>query len=166
MEAFLTKLSSYNFINYIFPGVVFKYFCTVILNIELLNQCTEIEKLFIYYFIGLCISRVGSLILEPFVKWIKFIKYAPYTDYLAAKEKDKDINILLEVVNTYRTLVALFLILMIICIYIKLKCVNLYNCSYICEGLFTSVLFSICFLVAYRKQVKYIKMRIENVLEK
>lgn len=127
-----------------------------------MNQCTEIKKLFIYYFIGLCISRVGLLMLEPFVKWINFIKYAPYVDYLTAKEKDK----VLEVVNTDRTLVALFLILLIICIAIKSKCINLDSTIYLCEGLVAYVLFSICFLAAYRKQVKYIKMSIEKVLEK
>lgn len=172
MEAFLTKLSSYNFINYIFPGVLLNYFFAKIFNIELLNNCTEIEKLFIYYFIGLFISRIGSLILEPAVQKINFIVYAPYSDYVTAKTIDKDIETLLEVTNTYRTLAALFLCLTLICLlymifnFLNYCLKNINQFMFIVSGTLLSIIFFICFLISYKKQVGYIKKRVTKTLTK
>ncbi len=172
MEAFLTKLSSYNFINYIFPGVLLNYFCSKIFDIELLNNCTEIEKLFIYYFIGLFVSRIGSLILEPAVRKINFITYASYSDYVTAKAMDKDIETFLEIGNTYRTLAALFLFLTLICLFHMIfnflnYCLkNTNQFMFIISGTLLSITFFICFLVSYKKQVGYIKKRITKTLTK
>lgn len=172
METFLTKLSSYNFINYIFPGVLLNYFYSKIFDIELLNNCTEIEKLFIYYFIGLFVSRIGSLILGPAVQKINFITYVPYSDYVTAKAKDKDIETLLEVTNTYRTLAALFLFLILICLlymifnFLNYCSKNINQFMFIVSGTLLSIMFFICFVVSYKKQVGYIKKSVTKTLTK
>lgn len=140
--------------------------------IELLNNCTEIEKLFIYYFIGLFVSRIGSLILEPAVQKINFINYAPYNDYVTAKAMDKDIETLLEVTNTYRTLAALFLFLALICVfYMIFNFLNYYlkninQFMFIASETVLSIIFFICFLVSYKKQVECVKKRITKILTK
>ena len=59
----LEKISSYNIFNNFFPGIVFCYMVKFFTNYELDIGSTW-ENLFIYYFYGLIISRVGSIVVE------------------------------------------------------------------------------------------------------
>ena len=63
MEAFFNLLSSYEFFNNLFPGIIFSYFFILQENNFFKNNIELYEKLFIYYFIGLIINRIGSLLL-------------------------------------------------------------------------------------------------------
>lgn len=51
MEKFIEKLSSYNLLNNLLPGVVFFYSLKIMFNINLPEGI--FEKFFIYYFIGI-----------------------------------------------------------------------------------------------------------------
>ena len=77
MESVLEKLSSYNIFNNLLPGVMFVIFAKQFTNINLVQEDVFIAA-FLYYFIGLIISRVGSLVLEPLLIKIGLIKYASY----------------------------------------------------------------------------------------
>ena len=110
MSEFLTKLSSYNLFNYLLPGAVFMYFMNQ-LDIWKINETNIILEIFLYYFVGMTISRVGSVILEPIFMKLRIINFADYKDYLTAKDNDPQIETLLEQNNTYRTITALFLVL-------------------------------------------------------
>lgn len=91
METLLSLLSTYELFNNIFPGIIFSYF----LNLEgytlVVEKIDIYEKLFIYYFIGLIISRIGSLFLEPFFLKLEIIKFADYSKFLKTEEKDSKI---------------------------------------------------------------------------
>jgi hypothetical protein len=113
MDQFLNKLSSYNIFNYLLPGIIFIYAAEIITHIELTKNQLVIS-FFLFYFYGLVISRVGAMILEPCLTFLKIIKKHSYTDFLIASKKDAKIEILLEVRNMYRTLCALFFIIGII----------------------------------------------------
>ena len=78
MKELLDKLSSYNIFNYLFPGVLFVVFLSKVSNYDLIQK-DIITGAFLYYFIGLVISRVGSLFIEPFLKRIKFLKFSDYS---------------------------------------------------------------------------------------
>ena len=80
MKEFIDKISSYNIFNYLLPGILFVGLGKEITSFSLV-QSNLLIGLFLYYFIGLIISRLGSLTLEPLLKWIKFVKFAPYEDY-------------------------------------------------------------------------------------
>lgn len=112
MDTFFSKLSSYNLLNYLLPGVLFCFFARKYWGFELLQDASDLEKLFIWYFFGLLISRLGSLYVEKYLKKIKKIEFADYTDYLQACRLDNTINDLSEVNNTYRTMLALGLIML------------------------------------------------------
>ena len=108
METLLGKLSSYNIFNYLFPGIIF------VIIAENLTRFTFIQKdvflgLFLYYFIGLVISRIGSLVIEPILR--RLVKFANYGDFIAASKIDNKIELLSENNNMYRTLCSLFLLL-------------------------------------------------------
>ena len=63
IESLLEKLSSYNLLNNLLPGAIFCYLLKTIVNIDISNNI--VEDLFVYYFIGMIISRIGSIIIEP-----------------------------------------------------------------------------------------------------
>ena len=99
MEKFIEKLSTYNILNNILPGVVFSYLCNRLLGIQLVDS-SIVENLFIFYFIGMVISRMGSIIVEPVCKKCKIVQYTQYKDYVNASKKDEKILVLLETNNT------------------------------------------------------------------
>src|SRR6516225_1970768 len=103
MKELLDKLSSYNLFNYFLPGTVFAAVAQRISRHTFKDNNIVIE-LFTYYFIGLIISRIGSLVLEPMFKKTKFVRFAAYKDFIAASAKDPDIKILSEQNNMFRTL--------------------------------------------------------------
>ncbi len=163
MEDILKKISSYNLFNYLFPGTLFAVLADRFTHYSFI-QNDLLSTAFLYYFIGLVISRVGSLIIEPFLKWVHFLRFAQYTDYVAASQKDPQVPEFSEVNNTYRTLCSMFLVLIALKIYemISPRMIFLGQWQlYILLG----VLF-IIFIASYRKQTEYVRRRIELGIRK
>lgn len=159
MEKFIEKLSTYNILNNILPGVVFSYFSNKLLGIQMVDS-SIIENLFIFYFIGMVISRVGSIIIEPVCMKFKIVKYAQYKDYVNACKKDEKILVLLETNNIYRTMVALGILLLLFQLFLLLKefwCWFSFASNWIIIG---SLI--LLFGFSYRKQTKYIRDRVEE----
>ena len=113
MDKFIEKLEEYKIFNYLLPGIIFTYLLKYYVGIDIF-QSNVIEMAFIFYFIGSVISRFGSVVIEEILKKIKFIKYSNYNDYINAVKKDDFIKKLLISNNTYRTLCAGFLLILII----------------------------------------------------
>lgn len=88
MEQIFDKISEYNIINYIFPGSVFALLIRKIGTINLIQE-DMLLGIFFYYFIGLIISRIGSVIIEPIFRSLKIIIYRDYTLFLNASRRDK-----------------------------------------------------------------------------
>src|SRR6266850_4145325 len=110
MKELLDKLSSYNIFNYLLPGVVFAALASTLTSYKFIQGDIVIGA-FVYYFIGLVVSRVGSLILEPLLKRFVHLPFAPYESFVAASKLDPTLPILSEANNTYRTLSALSVVL-------------------------------------------------------
>lgn len=110
MESILEKLSSYNIFNYLFPGVIFCVIADRYLSIPLLQE-SIVDGLFFYYFVGLVISRFGSIAIEPILKKLGVIKFADYSDFLRAAKEDQKIELLSESNNMYRTVLSALFIL-------------------------------------------------------
>ncbi|TRN14320.1 hypothetical protein DM586_10210 [Vibrio fluvialis] len=163
MKDFLEKISSYNIFNYLLPGVVF---VVVTKSLTKYNFVQEdiIIGIFIYYFIGLVISRIGSVVIEPILKKIRFVEFSEYRDYLDASKKDNLIEILSESNNMYRTFLSLFISLSLLKLYehysVKIIFLNDYSSEIVISGLIFLFAFS------YRKQTNYITKRVYNVKEK
>lgn len=157
MKEILDKMSSYNLFNYLFPGVLFVVIADHFTSFSFI-QSDIVIGLVLYYFIGLLISRFGSLIVEPFLRWIKLLKFADYPKYLAACKTDPLIETLSEVNNTYRTLIAVFLSLFLLKGYDLLITQNPILKSYSLVIVITLCL--ILFIFSYRKQTNYISKRV------
>ena len=102
-KSMLEKISSYNFFNNFFPGIIFCYMVKKFANYEL-DTGNLWENLFVYYFWGLIIGRIGSLIIENLLLKIRiknkknktrknYIERAPYNEYIKASEKYSFIKI-------------------------------------------------------------------------
>ena len=116
---------------------------------------------FIFYFIGSVISRFGSVVIEEILKKIKFIKYSNYNDYINAVKKDDFIKKLLISNNTYRTLCAGFLLILIIKGVKEL--VNYFNLQ---TGIIYTIVIIfgfILYLLSFKKQTGIIVKRVDKV---
>lgn len=163
METFLDKLSRYHILNNLIPGIAFLYIIDVI-GIYGTAFDNAYGVFFIGYIAGMVLSRLGSVIIEPWFKSWRIVKYAPYPDFLKAEQKDSKINTLLEENNMYRTLVTMFIIVLL-----------LYGCSLIpvvntfmhtkWATLVLLVLLLVLYALAYRKQTSYIKKRVEKAVK-
>jgi hypothetical protein len=155
MKDIIEKITSYNLFNYLLPGVLFAYITKYFIGYDY-TQKDLIISAFIYYFFGMIISRIGSIIIGPFLKWLKFVQFEEYGKFIDASQKDSKIELLSEVNNTYRTLCALFISILI------LKGYSLLNMSDNISWILAIIFVSIMFLFAYRKQTKFITERIKK----
>ena len=157
IEGFIEKLSSYNILNNLLPGIVFCNLLNIMMNINIL-EVNIVEKIFMYYFVGMIIGRIGSVIIEPTYKKIKLVKYAKYKEFLRASSKDDKIDILLETNNKYRTMVSMSFLLLMTKLYLftvtKITCLSNYT------TLIIIISFILLFTYSYRKQTKYIVDRV------
>lgn len=159
MEHFLEKISSYNLFNYLLPGVLFVIFSNTFTTYSFI-QDDIILALFSYYFVGLVISRLGSLILEPVLKKVKLLKFGEYKKFLEACKTDSKIELLSEANNMYRTLCAMFIALLILKIYEILEFKIPLPAGMRIWTLVITLL--VIFLFSYVKQSGYITKRVGN----
>lgn len=159
MQDFLDKVTSYNLFNNLLPGVIFLTFINELLHIDLFGDNLA-KAFFISYFAGLIIGRVGSLIIEPILKKIGFIKFGSYESFVEASKKDPKIEILSEANNIYRVIIATFVLILVAIGYEKLanECVWFYEHRLI----IFSIAVLLLFLFSYRKQTAYINKRVAS----
>jgi hypothetical protein len=159
MKDIIDKIGSYNIFNYLIPGVVYAVLISKWGEIHLI-QDDLLTGAFLYYLIGLIISRFGSLIVKPILEFTGFVKDEAYEDFVDASEKDSKIDKLSEVSNTYRTLIALFLAIIIskgvFTLYETFNLNRDWRWILSCLGLF------VLFLFAFRKQSDFITKRIRH----
>lgn len=158
MVDFLSKLPSYDIYNYLLTGIIFVILASEFTHYSFIQQ-DVVLGLFLYYFIGLVVSRFGSLIIEPILKVIKFLRFAEYKEFVVSSKKDDKIVLLSEVNNTYRTFCSLFTLLLLLKAY---ECIQA-RCPILREWDETVllVLMLIIFLFSYRKQTSYVRKRVE-----
>lgn len=158
MKELLDKLSSYNIFNCLLPGILFALLVGKLTS-HVLIQDDIFIGMFVYYFLGLICSRVGSLVVGTFLKKIKFVEFEPYSEFVVACEKDSKIELLSEVSNMYRTLIAMCLLLTVVVLYDYFSnfCPTLV--TIVPYGSFFALLW--IFLYSHKKQTNYIKERIK-----
>jgi hypothetical protein len=163
MKEILDKISSYNLFNYLFPGILFVAFAEKFLLYSFIQE-NNIIGIFVYYFIGLIISRIGSLVVEPALKKLSFLKFASYPDFVSASKQDEKIEIFSEINNMYRSISSVFILLLLFKIYefieLAIPVLKEYNLHILI------VLLLVMFLFSYKKQTSYIRSRVNKNLQK
>lgn len=161
MNGFLEKLSSYNLFNNLFPGVIFVVLARLTTKYDLV-QDDLLVGVFLYYFVGMIIGRLGSLIVEPFLRWCSFMPGTNYPRFIRASSKEPRLEVLSEVNNTYRTVVAMFLALLVLFLIQFLETSFTILVAY--RGVAAIVLLGVTMAFAYRKQDLYVERRINEAL--
>lgn len=161
MDSLLEKISSYSLLNNLIPGAVFCYLCQKLCDIDFTSG-TIIENILVYYFLGLVISCIGSLIIEELCKKINLIIFKKYENFLDAIKIDPKIETLSEINNSYRTMAALGLVLAVIKIYMIFS--TELNLSHsITHWIIIISLFTL-FIFEYQKQTEHITKRIKKAM--
>ena len=163
MKDILEKLSSYNIFNYLLPGVVFVVLPDALTTFHLVQK-DVVLGVFLYYFIGLIISRLGSLVVEPLLKLLRVVRFAPYGDFVASSKEDEKLLVLSEANNMYRTFCSLFMLLAGLKAYDRLlaRFPQMQQWSVV---VLLAALFAL-FCLSYRKQCQYITKRIDSDLKR
>ena len=160
MNSILEKLGSYQLLTNLLPGAFFGLAIKYFLNMNLPTENVG-EDIVIYYFIGLFISRIGSLVIEPVLKKMRFIKYANYADFVKAVKTDSKIDTLSEMNNYLRSLLTCVLLLPVMKIAQVLSSHWLWfaiNWKWI-----VIVILFVLLLFSYGKQSKYVRNRVDVV---
>lgn len=162
MDKLIDKISSYDIFNYLFPGVIFTIVLSKISPYNLI-QADLLTGAFVYYFIGMIIGRIGSVVVEPILKWCKFVRFARYSDYVKVVNTDTGMALLVEKVNMFRAFVAVFMLLLSEILIDRLH--SIYPDAWIFTPVFMLSVMLILFLYSYKKQVQYVAQRITAHLD-
>ena len=161
MNGLIKKISSYNIFNYLFPGVLFAVIVDTMTSYRLIYE-DIVLGLFVYYFMGLIISRIGSLIVEPVLKKTKFLTFAEYGEFVEASQYDPKIETLSETNNMYRTMCALFIALLFVALFDQLEMFLSWDVEDFLPIMCGILL--VVFLFAYRKQTVFICKRVHRLV--
>ena len=159
MDKIIEKISAYNIFTNLLPGVIYCYLTENLYGTPLLQDDLLVGA-FVYYFVGMVISRVGSLIVEPTLIFIKFVEYADYPNYVAASKDDHKLDTLLETNNSYRSVLSLLFCVGLTAVWVSAIAVSPAFQNY-SQHTIATLLF-LLFLFSYRKQTLYITARVKK----
>lgn len=175
-KSMLEKISSYNIFNNFFPGIIFCYMVKIFTDYEL-DKGNLWENLFIYYFWGLIIGRIGSLLIESLLLKIKiknkkrkskgnYIERAPYKEYIKASEKNSFIKILNETNNMYRAMISVFACVLVIkiCEILSIHLIKMFGQIEMPLDIILLITGSSLFTMSYKKQTDYIRKKVQDYM--
>lgn len=113
------------------------------------------------YFLGILMSRIGSFI-EFLLKRLgsqRFIEYAPYRDFIKAEKEDSKISVLSKQSNVYRSLVAMFIVLILLALGERYFPTKWWNHGSTVWGL---GILLVIFYFSWKRQTSYVRKRVEN----
>ncbi len=157
MEKFLEKISNYHLFNYLFPGVIFIITSDYILKTNIYND-NLLYLFFISYFIGIIISRLGSVVTANILYKFTREKGESYKDYIVSCQKDDKIEVLMQDKNMYRNLCTMLILLLVLKLSSMLKVYFEINNDW--KSIIGLGLLIILFAISFLKQNKYISSRI------
>lgn len=163
LKDLISRLSSYNLFTNLLPGILFVALLKEFTDFNLIFE-PALLGLFLYYFIGIVINRIGSLVVEPILRKTKFLTFIDCQKFVKASKMDEKIEILSENNNMCRSLVSLCVLLLLAIGYewLMSKCTFIDTHS----NVILIVLLFFIFLFSYRKQTKYVVKRCNVNLDK
>ena len=161
----IDKISTYLLLNNVIPGVVYIVLIERLTSFKL--QMSNIWiNLVLYFYIGLVIGRVGSFVIEPFLKHIKKLKFVTYLEYIKAEQSDNLVRELSMISNMYRTYSALgFCVLITIAMDYVWMFVKKYTWSKPILEVVICIILIFLFTSSFIKQNGYVSDRVEMVNE-
>lgn len=162
LKLIIDNLSQYNFLTNILPGTVLCIILKYLVGYDLIPD-DFYQAGIVFYFVGMVNSRVGSLVIEPILKAISWVKFAPYSEFLRAEKEDAKLTILSQENNVFRSYISLMFISILG--YIYKNCSLDLRLSLNNESLVIIVILFVLFLFAYKKQTSFVRKRVENFIK-
>lgn len=156
------RLSTYQLFNYLFPGIIFNMCVEQIMTFKIAPD-NLLYKLFVCYLSGMILSRIGSTIITPIYMKMRIVVYAKYNHFLEASVNDSKLDILVLENNTYRTLIATFVCLLLLFSIDQIRWLHDKYQHPIAIIVYLSVLILI-FSASFRKQTSFIRKRVHKNL--
>ena len=162
LKLVIDKLSLYNFLTNILPGTVLCVILKYLVGYDLIPD-DYYQAGIVFYFVGMVNSRVGSLVIEPILKAISWVKFAPYSEFLRAEKDDAKLTMLSQENNVFRSYISVMFISILG--YIYKTCSLDLRLSLNNESLVLIVVLFVLFLFAYKKQTSFVRKRVENFIK-
>ena len=159
----IDKLSQYNFLTNILPGTVLCLLLHYLVGYNLLLSDYYLAGI-LFYFAGIVNSRLGSLVVEPLLKRLKILVFAPYSDFVKAEKQDTKLTVISQENNTYRSYVSVMFIVLLAYLY-KITLANIEVVANN-EIVILLALLIVLFVCSYRKQTNFVRERVEANLKK
>jgi hypothetical protein len=152
------KISSFNIFNYLLPGILFVVIAKELTGMDLILT-RHLLGVFLYYFIGMVICLFGSMLIEPLLQRLNFVKFIDYKSFILAARNDDQLELLSHINNIYQSMVSMSVLLIIVKVYSYVKyALAIPNSISI---IFALIGIIVLFLFSYRKQAMHIAKRIE-----
>ncbi len=158
MDELVKKIDSYHLFNYLVPGVVATECILWLLNVRV--DLNAFSGFFVFYFVGLVISRIGSIIVEPILRATGVVRFKPYGDYLKASKKDDRLELMSQENNAYRTYVAMCVTIVPVFVYACAKHTNHHLTAHVVPLAIILAGITMLMVLAYRKQTGFVTKRI------
>ena len=162
LKLVIDKLSQYNFLTNILPGTVLCIILKYLVGYDLIPD-DYYQAGIVFYFVGMVNSRVGSLVIEPILKAISWVKFVPYSEFLRAEKEDAKLTMLSQENNVFRSYISVMFISILG--YIYKTCSLDLRLSLNNESLVLIVVLFVLFLFAYKKQTSFVSKRVENFIK-
>ena len=159
LEKLLEELGAYELLNNLLPGAIICVLAQWQTGYQL-PAINVVGELCVFYFVGLVVGRLGSLVVEPIYRKLGIISKGAYADFIKASQADPKIDTLSTKNNMYRTFVAVFIITtvyMIVEVFRERATVRLTMVQ-----LVASAALWFLFSYSYHKQSNYIQGRIHQ----
>lgn len=164
LKLLIDKLSQYNFLTNILPGTVLCIVLKYLVGYEMFISEDWYLMGIVFYFVGMVNNRFSSLVVEPILKGIHFVDFAPYKDFVSAEKKDAKVTTLSMENNVFRSYVSVFVLSLLAYGY-------KYGLNAVCpcqmsQELLLIILLLVLFAFSYRKQTTYVRKRVEANMPK
>lgn len=150
MSALMNVLGAYSIFVNLIPGILFYALAPVQYWMAIKDRPVVI-LLCLFYFTGIVIGRIGSIIIESVLESLRLIQNADYDAYVKAESKDKKIKEISQSSDLYRGLCSMSLLISLAYFYEGSGCRL---------GTFFILLFFL-FLLSFIKQKSYVYKRVK-----
>ncbi len=157
IDAIAGKVSEYNVFNYLVPGAVFMVGLRYVVG-AIPFENSVIFFLVTAYAVGMALSRIGSLIVEPILLRMGVIERFDFEEFVRAEKSDSKLTTLLLESNAYRTMAAVFATLLLAkgVVALQSRCshwsqIGAWGCS---------IALVVLFAFSHRKMRQYIHRRV------
>jgi hypothetical protein len=151
------KVSEYNLFNYLVPGSVFMIALRYVAGTVPFENSVMLFLL-AAYFVGMALSRIGSLVIEPVLLRTRLIALCDFGEFVRAEKNDPKIATLLQETNAYRTMAAVFATLLLT------KCALVLRPKFAhfdqIAGWASPIALLLLFAFSHRKMCRYIAQRV------